>query len=380
MRSSSSPRSPRACLAFAALLAAITRHVAANPAHAVNTRSGGSSSSSNENIPPPVTTPNGTSNATSSAPEDTPLGAGGAGARRGKRGVPPWTGTPVFVVGMPKAGTSTIAAYFECGGVKTSHYVCARGQHCGKCVERNVRAGAPPLSNCGDYDVYAQLDYSGIPGGAIEGVAAVGPGSNTSCYFPQVEALDALSAQFPSATFVLNHRRAIEDWISSVGHWRGLRARLAGCEISGLPRGAAGDEELKAFVAHNVARVRAFVRKHPSHRLVEVYIDDEDAGSAMEKSFSISASCWRHANANPGNANGKDINRRSSMNRSSDRSSDRSSSHHHSNNYSNTYLSAALNFHANLIVQVWFTLPSYALLAGVIVYGLHALSAGRRTT
>jgi hypothetical protein len=108
--------------------------------------------------------------------------------------------------------------------VKTSHYVCAGGEHCGKCVERNVRAGAPPLSNCGEYDVYAQLDYSGNPGGAIEGVATVDPG-NTSCFFPQLEALDAMSAQFPSATFVLNHRRRFEDWTGSVDHWGDLRAR-----------------------------------------------------------------------------------------------------------------------------------------------------------
>ena len=38
----------------------------------------------------------------------------------GKSGLPSIVGTPVFVVGMPKAGTSTIAAYFECGSVKTT--------------------------------------------------------------------------------------------------------------------------------------------------------------------------------------------------------------------------------------------------------------------
>jgi hypothetical protein len=118
-----------------------------------------------------------------------------------------------------------------------------------------------------------------------------------------------------------------------------------------------------------------------SSQYIEVYIDDKNAGSAMEKSFNIPASCWRHANANPDNANSKE------SDRSSNRSSDRSSSHRSSSHRSRTsvpvkssYLSTALNFHADLIVQVWFTLPSYALLAGVIVYGLHTLSAGRRTT
>jgi hypothetical protein len=38
-------------------------------------------------------------------------------------------------------------------------------------------------------------------------------------------ALEAIDAEFPSATFVLNHRRVIEDWISSVDHWSELRAR-----------------------------------------------------------------------------------------------------------------------------------------------------------
>ena len=31
---------------------------------------------------------------------------------------------PVLVVGLPKAGTTSLASYFACGGLDTSHYKC----------------------------------------------------------------------------------------------------------------------------------------------------------------------------------------------------------------------------------------------------------------
>ena len=49
------------------------------------------------------------------------------------------------------------------------------------------------------------------------------------------------------------------------------------------------------------------MRDHPSHKLVEVYIDDPAAGSAMEKEFNIPASCWAHANDNPRSNGGQAV-------------------------------------------------------------------------
>ena len=211
-------------------------------------------------------------------------------------GLHPTIGLPIIVVGMPKSGTSTIAAYFHCGSVKTSHWICGvGGRKCGLCIKGNMDAGKPPFSDCGGYEVYAQIDVvggRGHPGGG-----------NSTCYLPQVEALHAIHNEFPNSTFILNHRQHINTWISSVDRWGTLRERLEKCDISGLPagkggRGAAGDVQLRAFVANHASNVRQFVKKHPSHQLIEVTIDDPLAGSVMESNFNIAATCWGHANHN----------------------------------------------------------------------------------
>uniref|UniRef100_A0A7S0X5R9 Sulfotransferase n=1 Tax=Mantoniella antarctica TaxID=81844 RepID=A0A7S0X5R9_9CHLO len=231
-----------------------------------------------------------------------------------KGGLPPTMGTPIMVVGMPKAGTSTIAAYFQCGNVKSSHYQCVGNEYCGVCIDRNVKAGVPPFANCGDYDVYSQLDIMGncttkkplvkrgMPEGTKSG-ARRGLEPWDVCYMPQVEALEAIHSQFPNATFILNHRQHVDDWIKSVNHWGDLRERFGDCQISGLPAGkgapgAAGDEQLKAFVAKHVLDVRRFVRQHPSHQLIEVVIDNPSAGRFMESKFNIRGTCWGHENNN----------------------------------------------------------------------------------
>jgi hypothetical protein len=77
--------------------------------------------------------------------------------------------TPIFVVGLPKAGTSSIHAMFECSGVKSSHYCCCGSNrthtHCndggrtfGECMRENIKAKRPILGGCGNYSVYAQMD------------------------------------------------------------------------------------------------------------------------------------------------------------------------------------------------------------------------------
>ena len=77
--------------------------------------------------------------------------------------------TPIFVVGFPKAGTSSIHAMFQCNGVRSSHYCCCGSNrthtHCNdggrsfaECMRDNIKQKRPILKDCGDYTVYAQMD------------------------------------------------------------------------------------------------------------------------------------------------------------------------------------------------------------------------------
>ena len=218
----------------------------------------------------------------------------------------PGVGLPVVVVGMPKAGTTSLAAYFRCGGLDVSHYEC--GDHhakCGACIERAFEHRARDvLGACGSYAAWAQMDFEGAPN--TKGAEGL-DGAKDRCFFPQVEALEAIASTHPSATFVLNRREDYADWIRSVDDWGDMRARLRDCDITGLPAGAGGegdDETLIAFAEAHADRVRRLFGNDRSesldgrhHALVEVVIDREDAGEVLEAAFGIDARrCWGQEN------------------------------------------------------------------------------------
>jgi len=208
----------------------------------------------------------------------------------------PAVGWPVLVVGLPKAGTSSIADFSRCAGVTTSHFQCTynvskdgriveKTQPCGECVRDRVNEGRLPLDGCGDYDVWAQMD--------------------NCCTFPQTEHLEGLHTEFPNATLILN-LRDVAAWVGSVQRWQGGRyvsklQRVALPHLN-IRRGAfsrAGGAELARWPGAQADLVRAFVAKHPSHRLIELHVDHPGAGAQMAGSFGIDETCWTHANANP---------------------------------------------------------------------------------
>jgi hypothetical protein len=95
--------------------------------------------------------------------------------RSSSRGVrirqPPLLPYPVFVVGLPKVGTTSIHQMFQCSGIKSSHYCCCGSNrthtHCNDvpsgmsmamCMKDNFKANRSILEGCGSYDVYAQMD------------------------------------------------------------------------------------------------------------------------------------------------------------------------------------------------------------------------------
>ena len=71
--------------------------------------------------------------------------------------------TPILIVGMPKTGTSTIHAFFERSGYRSSHFKCLnRTIHCGLCIKVAIEEDKPPLKTCGDYEVWAQMDVENV--------------------------------------------------------------------------------------------------------------------------------------------------------------------------------------------------------------------------
>lgn len=189
---------------------------------------------------------------------------------------------PIFVVGMAKRGTTSLAAYFECGGLRVSHNFCGRSRFCGDCVRENAERNRSLLDGCGNFDVYTQLDHPD-------------PGV---CFFPQIELLRELSAEHPHATLLLNVR-PVQHWIRSVDKWGDLRQRLIACNITGLPGGVGGsDADMAQFYHDQVLRVYDHIRQHSTHPFVFVDIESPYASHTLEQAFGYSRACWTLANKN----------------------------------------------------------------------------------
>ena len=193
---------------------------------------------------------------------------------------------PYINLGFPKMGTSSLHAYFECGGLVSTHFRCGKGsKKCGVCTRESIEAGLPPLSQCGQADMYAQID--------------------DGAYFPQIELLEEFVHGHPDATFFLTFR-SMEKWYHSISHWPPRKNgphmddRFKKLNITGSPslENKSNEEEFSDWYCKHVTRVRDIVAQNPTHSLVEVDIEDPDIGQQMEDIFGIGKSCWGHTNVN----------------------------------------------------------------------------------
>mmetsp|Transcript_30734 Transcript_30734/g.52477 ORF Transcript_30734/g.52477 Transcript_30734/m.52477 type:complete len:348 (+) Transcript_30734:63-1106(+) len=212
---------------------------------------------------------------------------------------------PYINLGFPKMGTSSLHAYFDCGNLHSTHFVCQRQKSCVKCVKESIEANKqrentattttkthqqlppriPPLGTCKPADVYAQID--------------------DGAYFPQIELLHEFVSTPNATTFFLTFR-PMEKWYHSITHWpprpRGphMDERLKKLNITGSPSnvGRSHIGEFEDWFCNHVTRVRSLLDGHPLHKLVEVDIEDPTVGERMENLFGISQSCWGHKNVN----------------------------------------------------------------------------------
>mmetsp|Transcript_25361 Transcript_25361/g.31251 ORF Transcript_25361/g.31251 Transcript_25361/m.31251 type:complete len:393 (+) Transcript_25361:115-1293(+) len=240
--------------------------------------------------------------------------------------------TPILVMGFPKSGTSSVYDFFKCNNVRTSHYCCVgqsphkkcqpeenevtylQPRHqglCGKCIYDYLRLGKDPLEKCGihNYDVFAQMDVEGVKNRVTRGDKIV---SLNAIFLPQVKALDTFHKYYPNATFILNTRDP-KRWAASVGKWFNMRINLLRTDLPeigysltntsleetefGFPAISRKFPLISIYLNH-YQRIRDFVHDHPSHALVEVDIESDEAGKIMAESFGLDAGCWGHSNSN----------------------------------------------------------------------------------
>jgi hypothetical protein len=231
---------------------------------------------------------------------------------------------PWIHVGLPKTGTTSLEHFWRCGGntshnvnsnvngnINVSHHTCkvtspalqeemgggggpADGspcpsntvhpcRFCGRCMQRAVQAGLPPLASCGNYDAYTQIDTEEL------------------CYWPQLSALPQIHKESPNATFVLLFRKNVDQWVRSVRTFRKgqMQALFERCHLPYLPKGRGADpEDMKRFFCSVVKHVRKFVASHPTHRLVELDVEDPATETALAHTFGMDQTCWGKRNVN----------------------------------------------------------------------------------
>lgn len=116
-----------------------------------------------------------------------------------KSGVPLQLPRPIINLGLPKVGSTTLAQFFECGGLRSNHWKIATenatngGVHVGQCMHGASTVGRLPLGYCEEqakvtdkFDAWLQMDY------ILKG----------ECYFPQSDGHDSVDVT-PGGRLVL---------------------------------------------------------------------------------------------------------------------------------------------------------------------------------
>ncbi len=260
---------------------------------------------------------------------------------------------PIINVGFPKAGTSTIFSFFHCNGLKAQHWYCCEDQQhpsyarynklMSSCMLRNMVAQKPIFEDCGDYDVYTEIngprhssqtqDRTMLDDGTLLSKLESAE-LKRRIFFPQHHHLDKIHDQYPNATLILN-KRETEAWIQSVLDWnanlqyhllnefyqqnatRFLFENVTGQDVGEEEKTDTDNRKkrntktklsfgnsikrrnlLKSVCFYHIQYVRDWVASHPSHALVEIDITDEDAGKTLARAFGLQEECWGHFNQN----------------------------------------------------------------------------------
>jgi Sulfotransferase domain len=203
---------------------------------------------------------------------------------------------PVFVLNLPKSGTTTLWQYFECGlgPDRAIHWWTNDNKRIGPCVHHNIALHQPPLHRCGNYDVWVDFGYT----------------SPSRCFFPAVQGLEPLYNSYPHATFLWIPRDTVA-WYRSASKWGPMLHKWATvCRADFFPNHTSnhhsnnnhhndaplGSLDFQQFYRGTHARIRQFAQDHPTMNYVEppgnMTLSSPDLGAWLEETIGIPASCW----------------------------------------------------------------------------------------
>lgn len=227
----------------------------------------------------------------------------------------------VINVGFPKIGSTSMQTFFSNmtgdGSRTASHWTCnpsanVKRGFCGTCIQKAIQKGRPPLATCGNFTVFAQMDYT----------------SFDACIYPQIQYLEEIYKENPTGTLLLPFR-SMPRWTHSLRSWHepgtrernhtmegkpylhppkvntenSLFNRMSSCNFSQYNFHAdlvtpKTDKEFEKLFCKHVMHIRRFVRSHESLSLVEFNIENPDLGAYLNDIFPSVSNIWGHVNAN----------------------------------------------------------------------------------
>lgn len=177
--------------------------------------------------------------------------------------------TPVFVLSLPKSGTTTMFRFFDCGsgrGAAAHHWFKNASKvedRLGVCMGKNVEAGLPLLKSCADFSVYTDAGAMWL----ME--------KKAHCFYPSVHGLEHT------------------DWVTSAIRWHRLLDRMSASCNDFPPKGSTLEDGERFYIAHN-ERARDFASRQPGWHYLEHKLESADVGAELEADVGIQASCWGH--------------------------------------------------------------------------------------
>lgn len=167
----------------------------------------------------------------------------------------------VFVIGFAKTGTTTITKALNSVGYTSAHWRTGSRQFVGELMRRAKRENKPLLHYLSKYDAFTQMDVTQLGG---------------PCYWPQLEDVARLDAQYPQSKFILNVR-SDDDWLRSATTWNNYRKRMTAADLPGLPSGVGDDDSvLMSWRAAHYDAMRTYFAGRPND-FIEFDIASDDS-------------------------------------------------------------------------------------------------------
>lgn len=186
-----------------------------------------------------------------------------------------------FIIGFPKAGTSSICRALNESGFKALHQGL-NNRSIGGMLYRNFLDGADIFAGLQGYDAVTQPDVTYPSVGLV--------------YWPQLNyaILRLIREQHPECRFILN-TRDLDAHVRSIANWNDMRARLTAADLPGLP-GNFGmkDLHLRRWIQSHYASVAEWGLPY-----AEVKIDAPDARFQLSEAVGCEIKWWGVENANP---------------------------------------------------------------------------------